>query len=331
MIRHQKNTVIIFSECKDVSTNDVIDFLFFNKTPFYRFNDEVRINKLSIQFNIEEFKFKLTQQNRVLNDSINNVIWYRRGLIQVIKYSSDTKLFNLLNSNSKENNSQIQLFIDSYILKNNRSINSQKDNNISKIDVFYNANKLKINTPKTLISNEIEDIIKFAKNNINTIIKDDIFSKISYTHNNKFVVTINQSYNAVKLSNFENINFNNKCATLFQEYIPKKYEIRTFYLKGQFRSMAIFSQQNEKTKTDFRNYDYDRPNRNVPYNLPKSLEKKLHKLMLKLDINCGSMDIIVTPDDEYYFLEVNPIGQFQWLSKGCNYFIERMIAEDLAQ
>lgn len=29
--------------------------------------------------------------------------------------------------------------------------------------------------------------------------------------------------------------------------------------------MAIFSQQNEKTKIDFRNYDYSRPNRVVPY------------------------------------------------------------------
>ena len=131
----------------------------------------------------------------------------------------------------------------------------------------------------------------------------------------------------VDFNSFNDINFSQ---SLFQQYIPKKYEIRSFYLKGQFRSMAIFSQQNEKTKLDFRNYDQERPNRNVPYNLPKSLEQKLHKLMLKLDINCGSMDIIVTPDDQYYFLEVNPFGQFQWLSKGCNYFLERMIAKNLS-
>jgi D-alanine-D-alanine ligase-like ATP-grasp enzyme len=58
--------------------------------------------------------------------------------------------------------------------------------------------------------------------------------------------------------------------------------------------------------------------------LPKIFEKKLHKLMQLLKINCGSIDILVTPNDEFYFLEVNPIGQFQWLSKNCNYFIEQM-------
>mgnify|MGYP003653909829 CR=1 FL=1 len=51
--------------------------------------------------------------------------------------------------------------------------------------------------------------------------------------------------------------------------------------------------------------------------------------MVKMDLNCGSFDIIYTPSGEYYFLEVNPVGQFQWLSYNCNYFIEKLIAEGL--
>lgn len=51
--------------------------------------------------------------------------------------------------------------------------------------------------------------------------------------------------------------------------------------------------------------------------------------MKDIDMNCGSIDMIYSPEGEYIFLEVNPVGQFQWLSKSCNYDIERQIAFDL--
>ena len=90
--------------------------------------------------------------------------------------------------------------------------------------------------------------------------------------------------------------------------------------------MAIFSQQNGKTKIDFRNYDNKMPNRNVPYNLSQNVELKLIKFMNRIGLNSGSIDLILTPDDEYIFLEVNPVGQFGMVSYPCNYFLEREIA-----
>mgnify|MGYP000874440113 CR=1 FL=1 len=93
--------------------------------------------------------------------------------------------------------------------------------------------------------------------------------------------------------------------------------------------MAIFSQNNPKTQIDFRNYDYDKPNRLNPFKIPIEISNKIIKLMKKLKIICGSIDMIYTPKGEYVFLEVNPIGQFQWLSQNCNYYIEREIANHL--
>jgi hypothetical protein len=43
------------------------------------------------------------------------------------------------------------------------------------------------------------------------------------------------------------------------------------------------------------------------------------------------VDLIYTPDGEYVFLEVNPMGQFHWLSENCNYYLEEFIANQLAQ
>jgi len=51
--------------------------------------------------------------------------------------------------------------------------------------------------------------------------------------------------------------------------------------------------------------------------------------MSKLNMNCGSIDMIVTKQKEYVFLEVNPIGQFKQVSFPCNFYLEQKIANFL--
>ena len=40
----------------------------------------------------------------------------------------------------------------------------------------------------------------------------------------------------------------------------------------------------------------------------------------------GSLDFILTPSGEYVFLEVNPSGQYDMISKPCNYHLDKAIA-----
>lgn len=119
--------------------------------------------------------------------------------------------------------------------------------------------------------------------------------------------------------------------SLLQEYQEKRYELRIFYLDGDFYTSVIFSQNDEQTKVDFRNYNNARPNRTPPYQLPQEIEDKLHNLMQKLTIKCGSIDMVVNTKNEFVFLEVNPFGQFQQVSFPCNYYLEQKVAEYLTK
>jgi hypothetical protein len=121
----------------------------------------------------------------------------------------------------------------------------------------------------------------------------------------------------------------NLLQTLVQGEIKKDFEIRTFYIDGQFFSMAIFSQKDPETKADFRKYNYTHPNRYVPYILDKSIEQKLIILLQYLDINTGSLDLIFTPEGQIVLLEINPCGQFGMMSKPCNYPLEEIVAGTL--
>lgn len=94
--------------------------------------------------------------------------------------------------------------------------------------------------------------------------------------------------------------------------------------------MAIHSQLDAKTNVDFRNYNFEKPNRTIPYDLPKGIKNKIDKLMKELKLNCGSLDMILDLENNYYFIEVNPVGQFGMVSNPCNYYLHKQIAEYLS-
>jgi len=117
--------------------------------------------------------------------------------------------------------------------------------------------------------------------------------------------------------------------SLVQEKIEKRYEVRIFFLFGQCYPMAIFSQRDPQTSLDFRRYNEIIANRMMRCEIPPELEEKITRLMKLADQNCGSLDFIKSHDGEYIFLELNPVGQFGFVSTNCNYELEKLIAEKL--
>ncbi|MBN9483111.1 MAG: hypothetical protein BGO70_01180 [Bacteroidetes bacterium 43-93] len=113
-----------------------------------------------------------------------------------------------------------------------------------------------------------------------------------------------------------------------QHKIEKLYELRVFIFQNIIYSLAIFSQFDSSTRTDYRTWDNDKL-RFVPYELPNEVKQRLLSLMNTLKLTTGSIDIIVTPNYEYVFLEINPCGQFSFVSSYCNYYIEKEIAQSL--
>ncbi|NET32503.1 MAG: grasp-with-spasm system ATP-grasp peptide maturase [Cyanothece sp. SIO1E1] len=120
-------------------------------------------------------------------------------------------------------------------------------------------------------------------------------------------------------------------ASLFQQMIDKAFEVRTFFLNEEFYSMAIFSQSNPQTAVDYRHYDYERPVRTAKFTLPAETKQSLLKLVRELDLYTGSIDLIKSTDGKFYFLEVNPSGQFSAVSKSCGYHLEERVAKFLTE
>lgn len=117
---------------------------------------------------------------------------------------------------------------------------------------------------------------------------------------------------------------------LVQAEVPKAYELRIVYLQGELSAMALLTAYGQEPLVDVRTPPSPEALRLVPYHLPERWQQQLTALMQALSLDSGSIDAIVTPEDICVFLEVNPAGQLDGLSKACNYHLEERIARLLA-
>lgn len=312
------NLVYIISQEQDIVTDLVEEWLISYKIPYKRIDDDSFIS-ISMDFNNLDF----------FNGA--SVIWHRRGKINLLpinllyKYPNRTSIYNYIKNESERIIYYIETKLKSKLKQNyiGSYIDEIDNNKLINLDI---ANDLGLNIPKTLITSEKKQALLFLKKYKKIISKDlKIPVNIDISKNKKYTST------GVKLIDESMLNqLNDQFAPFFlQEFVPKQFEVRTFFFLGKIYSMAIFSQNDIQTQIDFRNYNTDKPNRTIPFLLPKKIEKKIHLFMDKVKMNTGSIDLIVTPKDEYYFLEINPMGQFHWLSQNCNYYIERDIAKHL--
>lgn len=194
--------------------------------------------------------------------------------------------------------------------------------NLDKLDVLRRAARTGLATPATLVTTERAELRRFCERHGEIVTKPIgevegfIAGEVSYL---LYTTPLGLAEVDALPERF--------APSLFQERVEKAYELRVFYLDGEFHAMAIFSQNDPQTRADFRQYNRERPNRNVPYRLRPEVAASLRLLMDELGLETGSIDLMVAPDGREVFLEINPVGQFGMVSKPCNYFLERKVAE----
>jgi ATP-GRASP peptide maturase of grasp-with-spasm system len=323
--------ILIITEAKDVSTNKVINWLNFYKVPFVRLNDttQIIIEEMVILNNSVDFSFTVNTEfysNKLIKFSDIKGVWYRRGYLKLKTFPIRDKNINILAKklNSTENVTLVKLIWR--LFKTKPHINNFEDNHSNKLENLIIANSVGINIPYTFITQK-KNIAR--KKNLE---KSLITKHISPFWHNPSPSKVISAFTEQMPKNFIWDKFDLITSpSLFQELVEKKYEIRAVYFNKQIFAMAIFSQKDPQTSIDFRKYNYRLPNRTVPFIFPKNFEKKIHLFMKRAALNSGSLDIIYTTNNEFVFLEVNPIGQFEQVTIPCNYNLEQKIALKLKE
>ncbi|HEY1045116.1 MAG TPA: grasp-with-spasm system ATP-grasp peptide maturase [Bacteroidia bacterium] len=333
--------ILMITEDVDVSTNKIAHWLKYNYSKeIVRINENCNLNVTDIQITSEgesTFTLVINGDRYIKSDEIHSY-WFRRGVLRnrqvginqlfadegLATIKEKQILFKAINEFYNLEWENISEFLH-YLLKNSKilNINSHFDLASNRLINTEIAKNIGLKIPDTIISNNVVTIESFLQKHSKVITKCIYLPGLSKPVDNN-IASFNMGTNFFSMEDLD------KCGkpfqpTLFQEYIEKEFEIRTFYCLGETYSMAIFSQENEKTKVDFRNYDDSLPNRNIPFKLPVEINNKIKSFMELLKYDSGSIDIIYNHND-YYFLEINTVGQFDWVSKSCNYYLEKKIA-----
>jgi glutathione synthase/RimK-type ligase-like ATP-grasp enzyme len=101
---------------------------------------------------------------------------------------------------------------------------------------------------------------------------------------------------------------------ILQERIDKRVEIRATVVGDRVLAAQIDSQASPVSREDWRRYDLA----NTPYSvhaLPDDVSARCVGLTRRLGLDFGALDLIVTPEGRYVFLEINPNGQWGWVEE----------------
>ncbi|MCK8522513.1 grasp-with-spasm system ATP-grasp peptide maturase [Aquimarina sp. D1M17] len=334
---------LLFSEEVDFSTNRVIDWLYYNDEKYEKhidhnkaqkdhFNFEDKTIAVSFGGNITDPIFKVND----IKDPVDiNSTWFRRPTINSKTLSPEKQNFGVYPKEYLEysNQKRMRTFWDflCYNLQKTKKLGSYEIVDLNKPIILKKAQEHNLTIPKTLITNSIDELRNFFNLCNQKIITKSLGSVIpEYKHQVNHPKDHYLSfYQLTKL--IDNIDTAPKkfAPSLFQECIDKEYEIRSIYLNGELYSACIFSQLNEQTKVDMRNRPANHPTRYIPYQLNQAIESSITSLMQELTLDYGAIDIIKGIDGQYYFLEINPVGQYGDVSLQCNYYLNKKIAEYL--
>jgi ATP-GRASP peptide maturase of grasp-with-spasm system len=322
------STVLILTNANDYSSSAVIKWLIYLNKSFTRINNGDTLQIKNLKINDHNICFYLNGKYHELKNYSS--YWYRRGNFNIQgmpPYSSDDIfLQEKINRHLNRERKAIKNFIHA-LLDKKRNINSELKAEVNKLEVLQIAKDIGLVIPETHVISQKKTLNALL--NTNKIITKSIQENPSFQYNdgtgNELFYSMTESINKTHLK----LVGNEFALSKFQTKIDKALELRVFFLNHTFHAMAIFSQNNPKTSVDFRNYDQHKPNRNTPFLLPKNIEIKLNLLCKKLNLNSGSIDMVIDKKGNYVFLEINPVGQFGMVSSPCNYYLEKKIAKYL--
>ncbi|MCW3071897.1 MAG: hypothetical protein JWO44_1787 [Bacteroidetes bacterium] len=313
--------------------NAVIDWIDSRGIPFHRINpysDDIVLHE--IQLTNDKIDIELELKNYGIRTKLSDYsgVWIWHGHLKFANCDSkrlndqeDPLLDMIEQSMLRHHETLIDYVAEFPFALNLNIIGNYKQQNVNKLIVLLKARNLGIAIPGTYI---LADKTRIG----DLLLKEELITKPYHEINSiEYNKTRYTNYTSTVTAETLSVADHEIFPTLVQKKIQKLFEVRSFFLNGKFYSMAIFSQASDKTLSDFRNYDQESPNRTIPFQLPSELEEKLKQLFKELGLNSGSLDLIYTVDDEYVFLEINPVGQFSMVSYPCNYYLEKLIMETL--
>lgn len=300
------STVLIITNENDVHADAVVVELRKRGVPVFRFHPEEFPHACSMSFEVREGRIEgeIVNQHHRVDFADICAAWYRRPQ-SMFTTSGNPNLLSTEPSDyvKKQGIAAIRTLyeaLDTLWVGHPRKL--------LRADVkalqLAAASKAGLTTPHTLISNRVAKAAAFvdqlgdAECAIKPLIATGVSDEQGYRMPLTTILPKGFPLNSVALA-----------PNIFQPYIHKAAELRCVVIGNHIFAAEIKSQDNEKTRLDWRAGGCT----HAVFTLPAHVEAAILRMMASFDINFASLDMIVTPEGDFVFLELNPNGQWLWL------------------
>lgn len=300
--------LLILTDKFDEHANLVIRKLKISNVNFFRLDLDVESLKYTeISFYKDEWHIK--NQSEVLSSKDVKCVWIRRGFVELTleeqnEQNNDFKIWK-----NEWNKTLLGLYLS---LNNAKWLNplrkSYKAEN--KYLQMQLANKIGFKIPNTIVSNNRDYLKKFCNEHDNNVVLK-LMSQEFYKTEEGFKGLYVNKINCENLEDFKEYSEN---PIVLQEYIDKKYEVRYTVVGEKHLVCKIDSQKSKIADVDWRRYDIA----NTPHSIiepPNEIKSMVNLFMKELEIEYGALDFIVAKNGEWYFLEINSMGQWLWIEE----------------
>lgn len=312
--------ILIISDQHDEHANVVEKKLLAKQESVFRFNldvESLRSTKLSYSNDVWE----ITQGNKRFSSIDVTALWFRRAFVELLLEEKEIHDPDFLIWKNEWNKVLLGLYL-SFADKPCLCPLKQSYAAENKFLQQSIAKEIGFSIPKCITSNIKSKLIEFVEScDSEAVLKlhTQDFYKVGQDYKGIYV-------NKVSKDDLCEFNEYSENPITLQEYVNKDFEVRYTVVDGQHFCCRIDSQSSDISKTDWRRYDIA----NTPYFAiipPIEIKKKIELLMEKLNLNFGALDFIVTPNGEWYFLEINSMGQWLWIEDLTNLNISDAIVE----
>jgi len=178
------------------------------------------------------------------------------------------------------------------------------------------ARSLELPIPETLITNDPQAARAFIEESAPHEVVRKAFRNIVQAPRETSIVT------EADMALIDTVRF---APVIFQRFVPAELDLRVTIVDDEIFATAIRS--SPARRADYRLGVGEAEV--FPYDLPDDVGEKLLALMRAFDLRYGGIDLRVTPEGEHVFLEVNPAGEYLFVSERTGQPIPQAIAAAL--
>ena len=311
--------LLILTDRNDVHANSVIHQLDKISVPFYRLNLD-RQSLIKTKIVNEGMSWNIVQESRNVEASDITCIWVRKCFVELSLEEQEIDEIDFKIWKQEWNKVLLGFYSRLRHLPwlNPWRKGYEAENKFLQMEL---ASDMGLLLPPVVVSNDKEVLMGFQKRHGEVALK--LMHQDIYRQDKKFVGLYVNKLERHALKKFRSSGEN---PIVLQRYVHKQFEVRYTVVGDKHFVCKIESQKSTKTTIDWRRYDIP----NTPHyeiEPPDHVRRKVTALMRQLNLEYGALDFIVDPDNNWFFLEVNSMGQFLWIEELSGLKISQAIAE----